>query len=82
MGSNRDINNINNTLSGSKNIRIFIFSRIHRIRPRKTKYPNLPVPDGNITRVMILNFQRLLRSSALSSVFKTNSLKRQQNLTH
>lgn len=78
MGSNRDINNINNTLSGSKNIRIFIFSRIHRIRPRKTK----PVPDGNITRVMILNFQRLLRSSALSSVFKTNSLKRQQNLTH
>lgn len=48
---------------GSRNIRMSIFSRIHRIRPRKTKYPTYKNLTVTTTRVIILNFQCVLRSS-------------------
>lgn len=56
---------------GSRNIRISIFSRIHSIRPRKTKYPTYKNLTVTTTRVIILNFQCVLRSSVLSSVCTT-----------
>lgn len=56
---------------GSRNIRMSIFSRIHRIRPRKTKYPTYKNLTVTTTRVIILNFQCVLRSSVLSSVCTT-----------
>lgn len=48
---------------GSRNIRMSIFSRIHRIRPRKTKYPTYKNLTVTTTKVIILNFQCVLRSS-------------------
>lgn len=58
-------------IMGSRNIRMSIFSRIHRIRPRKTKYPTYKNLTVTTTRVIILNFQCVLRSNVLSSVCKT-----------